>query len=82
VPSRSSERIAESIGKIDAGSNLPTRSSGAKPEENYERTTACERDFDSPQASPLGNNIEVPPCRSPLPAREGQKELLAFVRQV
>ena len=33
----------------------------------------------SPQASTLGSDIEVPPYRSALPAREGQKELLALV---
>jgi hypothetical protein len=46
---------------------------------NYARTTTSQRNFDLPQASTLGSDIEVPPYRSALPAREGQKELLAFV---
>jgi hypothetical protein len=46
---------------------------------NNECSAAGPGVFDSPQASTLGSDIEVPPYRSALPAREGQKELLAFV---
>jgi hypothetical protein len=46
---------------------------------SYECPAARQRIFGCPQASTLGSDIEVPPCRSALPAREGQKELLAFV---
>jgi hypothetical protein len=48
----------------------------------YECPAACQRDFDSPQASTLGSDIEVPPCRSALPACKGQKKLLAIVPSV
>jgi hypothetical protein len=46
---------------------------------NNECSAAGPGVFDSQQASTLVSDIEVSPCRFALPAREGQRELLAFV---
>jgi hypothetical protein len=46
---------------------------------SYVCPTTCQRDSDSPQAPSLVSDIEVFSDRSQLPAREGQKELLAIV---